>query len=87
MSKDNKYANRQSYFEVAEHTRDNIRNYGFDYHGKLFQRSVSKVYFDDEKKSGILSVFDGMISYIIDYIKMIKKSRNYAVKKTHVKMR
>jgi hypothetical protein len=87
MSKDNKYANRQSYFEVAEHTRDNIRNYGFDYHGKLFQRSVSKVYFDDEKKSGILSVFDDMISYIIDYIKMIKKSRNYAVKKTHVKMR
>lgn len=87
MEKNNKYSNRESYYDVAEHTQDNIRNYGFIYKGKLFHRSVSRIYFDDEKKANILAVFDGLLTYVIDQIKMIKKFRNYALSKKHTKMR
>lgn len=82
-----KYANRESYFDIAEHTRDEIKNYGYDYHGKLFRKSVSGLYFEDEKKERIFEVFDNLISYVIDQVKMIKKFRNYALEKKHIKMR
>ncbi|MCK9574574.1 MAG: hypothetical protein WC979_01570 [Candidatus Pacearchaeota archaeon] len=86
-TKNNKYANRPSYFEVAEHFQDDVQNYGFDYHGKLFERSISKIYFDDPRKTGILQSFDDLLSYVIDSIKYIKKFRNYAINKNHIKMR
>jgi len=82
-----KYVNRDSYFDVAEHIVDDVKNTGFDYHGQLFRKSVSSIYFNDNKKAAILTVFDGMMSYIIDQIKMIKKFRSYAIKKNNIKLR
>lgn len=87
MADGNKYSVRKSYFEVAEHVLDDIKNTGFDYHGELFKKSISSIYFNDDKKTAILTVFDGLLSYIIDRIKMIKKFRNYAVKKNDIKIR
>lgn len=83
----NKYANRKSYYDIAEHIRDDVKNYGFDFHGNLFRKSVSGLFFEDVKKERILNLYDILLSYIIDKIKLIKIFRNYTLDKNHIKMR
>lgn len=85
--KNNNHLKRVSYYDISEHIVDDIKNYGFDYQGKLFEKSVSNLYFQDPKKSRILALFDGMMSHVIDRIKLIKKFRNYAMDKNYTKFR
>lgn len=87
MKTDYSYTNKDSYFDIAEHSQDDIKNYGFNYEGNLFKNSISKIYFSDNKKDAILTVFDALISYIINQVKMIKKFHNYAMKKNYNKLR
>ena len=82
----NKWANRPSLYYSAEHMLDDGQFYGYDYHGKLFEKSVSPVILDHKARKGILDSFDYLICYLIDAVKTIKKFRNYAIDKREIKM-
>jgi len=54
---------------------------GFDYRGKVFRKSLSNVFFLDAKREALLLSFDDVIVWMIDYIKMIKKTFNWTLPK------
>jgi len=82
----NLWSIRPSLYYSSEHSLDSGQNYGFDYHGKLFKKTVSPVILDHGGRKGILDSFDVLISYLIDAVKLIKKFRNYAIDKREIKM-
>ncbi len=81
MKTDNKHLNRKSYFERSESIWDNYKNLGFDYKGNLFKKSVSSLFYTDERKIGILNEFEKMMYELVEQVKTIKKFRNFAIKK------
>jgi len=76
---------RTSYFQISEHRLDEIKNTGYDYKGKQFKNSLSKYIYEDPIKEGILEYFENMIYFLTEYVKMIKKSVNYAIDKNVTK--
>jgi len=85
--KNNNHLTRPSYFEISNHVLDDIKNYGYKYEGNLFKKSVSNLYFQDAKKDLIFRYFDGMLSYVINRVKLIKIWRNYAMDRRYTKLR
>jgi hypothetical protein len=75
----NKYAIRDSYFDVAERRRDENHDLGFDYRNELLKRSTSSLLFNDEKRASILKYFNDLYVYMIDNVKNIKKTFVYSV--------
>jgi hypothetical protein len=76
---------RTSYYEVAEHMQDDIKNYGYDYEKDLFEKSVSSYILDDTNREQIVSRFTILFSYLINRVKDIKRSMNYAMDKNYKK--
>lgn len=72
---------RPSYIQYAEHINDDIKNSGYDYKGKQFKNSLSKYLYEDPIKEDIFAQFENMIYFLTEYVKMIKKTFNYAIDK------
>ncbi len=77
---------RKSYREVAEHTFDDYKNLGFEYKNYILRKTLSSLFYLDEKRAGILDKIQEMIYELIESVKIIKKFRNYAVKKNSNKI-
>jgi hypothetical protein len=65
----------------ARHRKDDLKNRGFNYYGKIFQRSLSSAMFLENKRAGIIQKFNNFISELVDTIKYIKKSYNWTFDK------
>jgi len=76
---------RKSYYDYAEHMQDDIKNYGYDYEDQLFERSVSNYILQDKTRGEIINRFSILYAYMIDKVKDIKRSYNYAVGKKYKK--
>lgn len=81
----NVHKTRPSYFNISNHRLDDIKNTGYDYKGKQFKNSLSKYLYEDPEKEAILEFFENMIYFLTEYVKMIKKSVNYAIDKNVTK--
>lgn len=56
----------------AYHCQDEYRNLGFDYHGNILKKTVSKVIFQNKKNRLLLKKADDMLDYLVDAVKQIK---------------
>lgn len=72
---------KKSLYEVTEHSRDNILNKGFDYHGRLFEKTMSSFLFREEKRSSILAKVEEVFFELIERVKGIKIHFDYSRKK------
>lgn len=82
-----KWASKPSRYYAANHILDYSSNYGYDYHGNVFKKSVSSIIFDSASRLKIMYLYEVLVCYIIDSIKMIKKCRNYAIDKKSIKLK
>lgn len=56
----------------AYHCQDEYHNLGFDYHGNILKKSVSKVIFKNKRNKQLLKKADDMLDYLVDAVKQIK---------------
>lgn len=70
-----------SFWNQVRHRNDNIKNTGFDYRGQILKKSLSNVFFLEAKREVILSAYDEIITWMVDHIKIIKKTFNWTLPK------
>ncbi len=73
--------NYNSFWNKVRHRNDNIKNTGFDYRGNILNKSLSNVFFLEPKREVLLGAIDGVLSWLVDHIKMIKKTVNWTLPK------
>jgi hypothetical protein len=78
-----KYLVRESYYQYMIHLQDDLKNTGFDWRAKLFQKSMSRYLLSDPKREQILIQIQNLLTFIIDKISGIKKAVNYTVDKNY----
>lgn len=73
---------KKSWFEFIE-SQDEIRNnVGFDYEGKIFEKTLSnQVLQGDDNRMSILSSIEKVVYQLFEATKYIKNYINYTVKK------
>lgn len=81
--REGKYLTRESYYQYMIHLQDDLKNTGFDWRNKLFEKSFSRYLLADPKRSSILNEMQKLIVYLIDKVSMIKKGMNYTVDKNY----
>jgi hypothetical protein len=72
---------RVSYYEVAKHLQDDIKNYGYDYENDLFEKSVSSYLLNSPLRAQIIHRFTILFADLINKVKDIKRSNNFAMDK------
>ena len=74
---------KKSVYEITESWRDDIKNRGFDYEGKLIQKSVSHELYKDPTRADLISQWEKIVFELVEAVKVIKcvvdwrKSKNY----------
>lgn len=63
---------QKSPWYVAYHAQDSRKNLGFDYHGHVLEKTISKVIFENKNNKAILAKVENMVNYLIDTVKQIK---------------
>lgn len=63
---------QKSPWHTACHTQDKRLNLGFDYHGHVLEKTISKVIFGNSKNKAMLHKVENMVDYLIDTVKQIK---------------
>lgn len=74
---------KKSLYEVTEHSRDNILNKGFDYKGKIFEKTMSSFLFREERRANILGYIEEVYYELIQRVKLIKIHFDFAKKKNY----
>ena len=74
---------KKSVFEVTEHIHDNLKHCGFQYEGRIFEKTMSQFLFQDPTRTAILAKMEIVIFELLERIKMIKNHVNYTVPKTY----
>ena len=68
----NKYNKTRSQYQNSRHNVG--QKVGYDYTGgNLLRKSVSKYFYTEEKRSGILDQFSSILEYMVDTVKHIRK--------------
>lgn len=76
--------NKKSWFEFIESQHDIRSNVGFDYEGKIFQRTLSnQVLNGDKNRKDILNSIEKVIYELFETTKYIKNYINYTVPKNN----
>jgi hypothetical protein len=73
---------RNNIFDVMYSINDNAYS-GFDYKGKILNKTLSKVLFRDPVKSSILAYFEKGFFALVEMTKQIKNYFNYTVPKNN----
>lgn len=63
-----------NYRRKMYHRNDRLLHRGFDWRGLIFRKSCSSSLFVEEKKIYHILALERMLNFILDYIKMIKKT-------------
>ena len=66
---------------ISEHAQDVYTDLGFDYRGKLYQKTSSSIIFRNINNQLIIGKIDKMISSLIDTVKQIKLQYMISLKK------
>jgi hypothetical protein len=74
----------KSPWHTAFHAQDKLKNLGFDYHGKILEKSISKVILSNTKNRAMLNTVDRMLDYLVDAVKQIKLQYLIALNKNDI---
>jgi hypothetical protein len=64
---------RSSYLAQAKHTNDGFINLGYNYTGKILKNGTSPELWANPQQISLYSKLEGMITYVLEEAKMIKK--------------
>ncbi len=64
--------NKKSARWYASRHQDMYTNLGFNYHGRIFEKTLSKVILQNSVNKAILSKIEPMIEYLIDAVKQVR---------------
>lgn len=77
---------KKSLYRAADTRLDRLKNRGYNYEGKIFQRSMSPYLFRDPNRADILSYMERMIFFLVEKAKSIKTFYNYTVDKDETRI-
>ncbi len=78
---------RQPFSSISAELRlDRLKNRGFDYEGKIFEKSLSPMILNDPNRREILSQYERIVQFLIEKTKTIKTFINYTVDKDYNKI-
>jgi len=64
---------RSSYLNQAKHMNDNFLNLGYNYIGNIFRRGTSPELWANPQQINLYGQLEGMLTYVLESAKMIKK--------------
>lgn len=67
------YKNRKSIYHDVNHIHDNYKNMGFDYKGKIYEKTTSPEIRSNPFQRLMLSKIENILYYLINEVKSIKK--------------
>ena len=62
---------------------DRLRNTGYAYKGKIFEKTLSPLMFADPTRKDILNEYEKLIYFLVEKVKLIKTFYNYTVDKDY----
>lgn len=68
-----KFKVRPSYMNQAKHINDLFLNLGYDYRGNILKNGTSPELWANPQQTSMYARLEGMITYILENAKMIKK--------------
>jgi len=69
----NTYKVRLPYTYQSRHCNDEFKNLGYNYKGKLFQKTTSPELWANPLQTSMIGQLESMITYVLEQVKMIKK--------------
>ena len=85
--KDNYPKIRPSYFNHARHAQDKFKNLGYDYTGKILKKTTSPELYSNPLQQSFFERIEGMINFMIEQVKYIKKTFSIAHEKESINIR
>ena len=76
----------ESLYKKTATRLDKLKNRGFDYRGRIFEKSMSPLLFADPTRKGILNEYEKLIYFLVEKVKLIKTFYNYTVDKDYTKL-
>ena len=83
-SKSQRFRVRPSYLNSAKHLSDNYLNLGYAYQGKILQKMTSQELWANPRLKPLFAQLEGMINFILEQVKYIKKHMSIAHDKNSV---
>lgn len=80
------YPNKHSGRWYCTRHQDYYTNLGFDYHGHIYEKTVSPVIFRNRRNKAILKKIEPMIEYMIDAVKQIKLQFMFSLDKNDTRI-
>jgi hypothetical protein len=74
---------KESLYKFATNRKTRLKNRGFNYKGKIFERSMSPVLFNEQTRADILGEYEKIIYFLVEKVKLIKTFYNYTVDKDY----
>ena len=78
--------NKKSARWYAIRHQDIYTDLGFDYHGKIFEKTTSPVIMENKVNKSMLSRIEPMITYLIDKVKSIKLQYMFSLDKNDTRL-
>ena len=78
--------NKKSARWYAIRHQDIYTDLGFDYHGKVFEKTTSPVIMENKVNKSMLSRIEPMITYLIDKVKSIKLQYMFSLDKNDTRL-
>lgn len=79
-----RYAARISYFYQAQHFNDEFKNLGYNYRGKIYKKMTSPELWANPIQTSLFGRLEGMITYLLEQAKSIKKTFSIAHSKNTI---
>lgn len=73
-----------NFFDSVKHRKDNILHQGYVFRGNVLWKSLSNMFYKESKRRDILMAIEVCVTYLIDSVKIIKKTFNWALDKNYV---
>jgi len=67
------YKIRSSYLNQAKHLNDEFKNLGYDYRGNMLKNGTSPELWANPQQISMYARLEGMLNFILDSSKMVKK--------------
>jgi len=67
------YKIRSSYLNQAKHLNDEFKNLGYDYRGNMLKKGTSPELWANPQQIMLYGKLEGMMNFLLDYSKIIKK--------------
>ena len=77
---------RPSYYTPAKHINDHYLNLGYDYHGNMLKKGTSPELWANPHQEGMFMKIEGILNYLVDEVKTIKKWFMIAYDKKTIKL-